>query len=156
MQTTAPIKMNSLSDTACTGRGSFTQPLITTFFPSNSGKTDATSNSRTNIIEPVVKSTTNLINGPERTFSLPIYYNNVRGITNKRNINMRIELSTYEVLCFTETWLDDEHSSSVYFPSKFTVYRCDRKTRSYRRSGGVAILVHHSLISKSTSFSAAE
>lgn len=72
---------------------------------------------------------------------LPIYYNNVRYITNKKNICMRIELSLFKILCFTETWLTSLQSSSVYFPSQFNVYRCDRIAAS-RRSGGVAILVH--------------
>lgn len=62
---------------------------------------------------------------------------------------MKIELSVYKVLCFTETWLSDSHSSSVYFPSNFTTYRFDRIADSTRRSGGVAILVHRSLKSES-------
>lgn len=65
---------------------------------------------------------------------------------------MKIELSVYKVLCFTETWLDDGHSSSVYFPSNFEAYRCDRKIQTARRSGGVAILVHNTLKSKSIAF----
>lgn len=79
--------------------------------------------------------------------SLPTYYNNVRSITNKRNICMMIDLSVYKVLCFTETWLSDAHFSSVYFPAKFNVYRCDR-VNTASRSGGVAVLVHRSLRSK--------
>lgn len=65
---------------------------------------------------------------------------------------MKIELSVYKVLCFTETWLDNAHSDSVYFPIKFNVYRCDRIIQTARRSGGVAILIHHSLKSKPIAF----
>lgn len=84
---------------------------------------------------------------------LPIYYNNVRCITNKRNICMKIELSFYKVLCFTETWLTNNKSSSIYFPKKFNVYRHDRPvscnpTKVTRRSGGVAVIVHSGLISR--------
>lgn len=43
--------------------------------------------------------------------------------------------------------------SSVYFPRKFTIYRCDRKHPTKRRSGGVALLVHHSFESKPIAFS---
>lgn len=79
--------------------------------------------------------------------SLPTYYNNVRSITNKRNIAMKIDLSIYKVLCFTETWLGVENSSSVYFPSSFNVYRCDR-VNTNRRAGGVVVLVHRSIKSR--------
>jgi len=82
--------------------------------------------------------------------TLPMYYNNMRSIVNKRNICMKIELSFFKVICFTETWLTSEQSSSVYFPKNFDVYRCDRATEAElnsrsRRSGGVAVLVHTSL-----------
>lgn len=93
-------------------------------------------------------SSTTAMNGIS---GLPIYYNNVRSIANKRNICMRIELSWYKVLCFTETWLDNGISSSIYFPSKFEVYRVDRNTTNLRRSGGVVILVHSSIMSKQIS-----
>lgn len=85
--------------------------------------------------------------------TLPIYYNNVRSIANKRNIHMKIELCVYLVLIFIETWLDNGLFSSVYFPDKFNVYRCDRTIQTLRRSGGVAILVHHSLNSRTVTIS---
>lgn len=81
--------------------------------------------------------------------SLPIYYNNVRSITCKRNINMRIDQSVYKVLCFTETWLTASHSSSLYFPSRFNVFRCDRSANAERAwGGGVAVLVCRKLNSR--------
>lgn len=60
---------------------------------------------------------------------------------------MKIELSPYKVLCFTETFLDDKVNFN--FPDSFKVFRCDRKnleenTRT-RRASGVAVLVHKSL-----------
>lgn len=61
---------------------------------------------------------------------------------------MRIELSVYLVFCLIETWLDNELYSSVYFPDKFNIYRCDRNLQTLRRSGGVAVLVHHTLSSR--------
>lgn len=78
---------------------------------------------------------------------LSMYYNNVRCITNKKNICMKIDLSPYKILCFIETWLTSQQSNSVYFPKQFNVFRCDR-TNSQRRSGGVALLVHVTLISR--------
>lgn len=84
---------------------------------------------------------------------LPIYYNNVRSITNKRNICMQIELSFYKVFVLTETWLTSDQSSSVYFPKQFNVYRYDKVVGSHssartRRSRGVAVLVHGKLASR--------
>lgn len=95
------------------------------------------------------------VNESIRTQSLAIYYDNVRSITNKRNISMKIEMSNYKLLCFTETWLNKEHFNSVYFPDSFNVYRCDRKFQTLRRSGGVVVLVHHSLYSKQVKFNSA-
>lgn len=97
-------------------------------------------------------SDTSDVNPHDRSGILPIYYNNVRCISSKRNINMKIELSQYEVLCFTETWLTNEHTN-VYFPRKFHVYRRDRHTSGVDRSapsrgGGVAVIVHQKFMSK--------
>ena len=99
----------------------------------------------------MTSSTTNI--EAIRTLSLPIYYNNSRSVVNKRMICTRIELSVYKILCFTETKLGMAHSSCVYFPRMFDVYRFDRKSTAIRLSGGVAILVHHTLESKQIAFS---
>lgn len=150
---TTPNKSNHSSAISYVDCNFKTQPLITSFF-------------RNVNVQNMINSMNHLLDGdcnaPEistipiydvnRSSSLPIYYNNVRSITNKLNICMKIELSPYKVLCFTETFLDSSISSSVYFPSKFEVYRCDRKIQSGRRAGGVAILVHHSLISRPITF----
>lgn len=79
---------------------------------------------------------------------LPIFYDNARSIINKCNLSTKIELSIYKILCFTETWLTSAHYSSSYFPSNFTVYRCDRMVDTDKRSGGVAVLVHSSFNSQ--------
>lgn len=42
---------------------------------------------------------------------LPIYYNNVRGVTSKHNMSTKIELSMYKVLVLTETWLSKREVS---------------------------------------------
>lgn len=59
---------------------------------------------------------------------LSIYYNNVRGITNKKFISMRIETCPFKVLCFTETWLDELQPNHLYLPSCFDVHRSDRSS----------------------------
>ncbi|XP_037049652.1 uncharacterized protein LOC119083942 [Bradysia coprophila] len=117
------------------------QSLITSFFQNANG------NSATRQDLPLELSQS--VDDTERFHTLPIYYDNVRSITNKRNISMKIELSIYKALCFTETMFDNGQSSSVYFPDKFNVYRCDRMVQTLRRSGGVAVLVHYTLRSNS-------
>lgn len=88
----------------------------------------------------------------EFTF-LPIYYNNVRSIANKQNLCMNVELSLYQVLVMTETWLKAADNASAYFPKSFNVYRFDRSisfggSQALRRSGGVAVLVRMELNSR--------
>ena len=90
--------------------------------------------------------------------NLQIYYNNVRSIANKRHICSRIELSSYEVLCFTETWLTSNQSDSC-FPGNFKVYRCDRDSvtdSTTARAGGVAVLVHSKYKSRQIQHSSVE
>lgn len=108
-------------------------------------------------ISPLPAASTNQIDNNPKEFTdmtlLPIYYNNVRCITNKRNISMKIDLSVYKILCFTETWLTSKIDSSAYFPLSFNVYRYDRvnpanSVTGTRRSGGVAVIIHSDLSSR--------
>lgn len=128
-----PINSRSFC-TSSNGRP--TQPLITKFFNTSDQPHDDISENT----QQMNKSNMSAV----LSSSVPTYYNNVRCITNKHNVCMKIELSVYKVLCFTETWLSDTYSSHVCFPSNFVVYRCDR-VDTLRRAGGVAILVHRSL-----------
>lgn len=73
-----------------------------------------------------------------------IYYENIRSIPAKTNIKYRITASSYRILCFTETWLNEHHKSESYFPDNFDVYRRDRGSVG----GGVAIAVDKQLGSK--------
>ncbi|RYE24260.1 MAG: hypothetical protein EOP45_06005, partial [Sphingobacteriaceae bacterium] len=146
---TALTHQNASSSSAC----GHTQSLITNFFSgnhirgnnqNNKHNSNSSSGSASNIAHQHQHRDIN----PTDISSLPIYYNNVRSIVNKRNLCTRIDLSIYKVLCFTETFLTSAFSSSTYFPNRFTVYRCDRQIDTDRRSGGVAVLVHSSIPSK--------
>lgn len=97
----------------------------------NDTSPDETSMPANNQNEQHTKAKTNSAKS-ESPSSIATYYNNVRCITNKRNICMKIELSVYKVLCFTETWLADDNPNSVYFPCNFKVYRCDRMNTASR------------------------
>ena len=120
------------------------QSTITRFFRPNANSTDTATSSKSTI-------TTNRNSLFIEKQQLPIYYNNVRSIVNKRNVNVKIELSPYKILCLTETFLDDKVNFN--FPNSFNVYRCDRAVNDVnsraRRASGVAVLVHKSLKCKS-------
>lgn len=133
---------NSSYNFSTQNQSRFTQTRITNFFsaPNQIDQTPPLTNDNTS--HPTDDSSRNNLS------SLPVYYNNVRSIMNKRNIAMKMELSLFKVLCFTETFLGDNNASSVYFPNNFNVYRCDRLD-TIRPAGGVAILVHRSLKSRS-------
>lgn len=75
-----------------------------------------------------------------------IYYQNIRSIPAKKDVKVRIATTSYEILCFTETWFKSKHNNDSYFPPIFDVYRNDRT--SMDRAGGVAILVAKKFNSK--------
>jgi hypothetical protein len=57
---------------------------------------------------------------------------------------------TYELVCITETWLNDQISDQlVVANNNYVIYRCDR---SVKGGGGCAIIVNNSLCSRQVSF----
>jgi len=82
---------------------------------------------------------------------LNIYYQNVRSLNNKLTLLKSLSpLSLYNILIFTETWLNDNIYSSELGLYDYIIYRYDRneKTNSLSRGGGVLIAIHKSLPSK--------
>jgi len=82
---------------------------------------------------------------------LNIYYQNVRSLNNKLTLLKSLSpLSLYNILIFTETWLNDNIHSSELGLYDYIIYRYDRneKTSSLSRDGGVLIAIHKSLPSK--------
>lgn len=82
---------------------------------------------------------------------LNIYYQNVRSLNNKLTLLKSLSpLSLYNILIFTETWLNDNIHSSELGLYDYIIYRYDRngKTSSSSRGGGVLIAIHKSLPSK--------
>ena len=77
--------------------------------------------------------------------SLSILHLNIRSI--KKNFeNFRLFLSTldfsFSVLCFSETWLDDVSSNSLY---ELPNYISKHQIRDDRKGGGVSLYIHKSL-----------
>lgn len=78
------------------------------------------------------------------TAELRIYYQNVRGIRTKLyDVYKNVSLESYDIVCFTETWLHPNIFDGECFPDCYTVFRSDRNylTKEVRYGGGVLIAV---------------
>lgn len=60
-----------------------------------------------------------------------------------------VQASSYKIIIFTETWLNDEFYDSELHMGDYNIYRKDRSadTSPFLRGGGVLIAVHKSLVS---------
>lgn len=80
--------------------------------------------------------------------SLSIYYQNVRGLrTKSHELLSNVLHNDYDIICLTESWLNDSFYSSEYFDSRYEVYRCDRDASAHgcSRGGGVVVAVRREL-----------
>lgn len=79
---------------------------------------------------------------------ISIYYQNVRGIKTKTiDIYNTVLCNNYDIICLTETWLDDTVMSSEIFDDRYCVLRRDRDAKfrdRYKKSYGGGILVAYS------------
>lgn len=66
---------------------------------------------------------------------LSCYYQNTRGLRGKikDGIKNNITLANYDAVSLTETWLNDNFSSSELFDDSYNVFRADRSVDSYNR-----------------------
>lgn len=96
-----------------------------------------------------VKSNNNII-VPNSHF-LNIFYHNCGGIRSKLNkLYVDAKSCHFNVLVFTETWLNDTFNNEEILDSNWTVFRNDRDYSStgLSRGGGVLIASHNSLSSE--------
>lgn len=76
--------------------------------------------------------------------AVSIYYQNVRGLRTKTNdVYKNILINNYNIIVFTETWLNCNISNSEFIDERYTVYRRDRmcSESSKKDGGGVLIAV---------------
>lgn len=82
-----------------------------------------------------------------RTKILSTYYRNVRGLNTKTSTTkMRIEAANYDIIGFTETWLQDGVNDSEIFPTQppakhYNVFRSDRNLALSGKSTGGGVLL---------------
>jgi hypothetical protein len=73
----------------------------------------------------------------------------VRGLRTKSNeFYNKVLNSSYDIICLTETWLNDSFYDSEYFDRSFIVFRKDRDPAAsgLSRGGGVAVAVRGALL----------
>lgn len=65
--------------------------------------------------------------------NLKFYYQNVRGLRTKIKYGLKneIALANYDLIAFTETWLNANFSSSELFDDTYNVFRSDRSVDKY-------------------------
>jgi hypothetical protein len=96
----------------------------------------------------------------DRTSSfLSIYYQNVRGLRTKtEQLIVKTSDGNFDVLAFSETWLNvDILSSELFLLHQYTVFRCDRRFDlcGKLRGGGVLLAVRSNYLMDSIDMSAA-
>lgn len=82
---------------------------------------------------------------------LKTFYFNCGGMRNKcKDLFVKVKSTQYNVLIFTETWLNNTFFNSEIFGDDWLVYRRDRdyKATNTTRGGGVLIAVHKSISSE--------
>lgn len=76
--------------------------------------------------------------GPKESQYLKIIHLNVRSLRNKIGLMIGTGIDEYDIICLTETWLDQAISDERVNIPNFKLYRLDRENKA---SGGVAIYV---------------
>lgn len=101
-------------------------------------------------------STSSFVQHDKRT--LQVYYQNVRGLNTK--INELFDSTAgcqvdYDVIAFTETWLNSSVKNSELFDLNFVVFRSDRDfgATNKSRGGGVLLAVKSSISSRELNIS---
>lgn len=81
---------------------------------------------------------------------LPVsmYYQNVRGLRTKASILYRnVCVNSYDIICFTESWLNDGFFNNELFDDRYVVWRRDRNyaVTEQKKGGGVLIAVNREI-----------
>lgn len=70
-----------------------------------------------------------------------VYYQNVCGFRTKTTTFLRNILCSYDILCLTETWLNDSFHNNDLFDDHFMVWRRDRNYELTGQDFGGGVLV---------------
>lgn len=87
---------------------------------------------------------------------LLFYFQNVRGLRSKVDeFYSAVNSNEYDVVSVVETWLSDDVSSAEYFPTAYTVLRCDRNfaETGLSKGGGALLAVKSEFFSEPVNLS---
>lgn len=74
--------------------------------------------------------------------SLLLYYQNCRGLNTKlAEFYASVSDLSYDIVCVTESWLNDSVNNSECFPCNYNVIRCDRNFEVTGRSRGGGVML---------------
>lgn len=86
-----------------------------------------------------------------KTDTITVYYQNVRGIHTKLQILLEnVTSCEYDIIVMNEIWLTNGHTDSEFNMIDYNIYRKDRtqETSNHSRGGGVLIAFHKDINSK--------
>lgn len=98
------------------------------------------------------------VNNATESSKLKFYYENAGGFGSKgKRLLTELSCTDRNVVCLTETWLNETHLNNEFFPNEFTVYRQDRcaTTSIKKRGGGVLIAINKHIRSEEVALAAA-
>lgn len=73
--------------------------------------------------------------------ALSILYQNVRGLRTKiDSVRLGIESSDADIICLTETWLNNNYNDSEFLQNNWIVHRKDRSVSGVTRGGGCMVI----------------
>lgn len=78
---------------------------------------------------------------------LTVYYQNVRGLRTKFNdVSVSVLAEVFDIICFTETWLNEDFDNCDIIDDRYIIFRQDRDySTGMSRGGGVLIAAKRSL-----------
>lgn len=86
-----------------------------------------------------------LVHTEIKYYTLNIYYQNVRGLRTKTiDLFNNVICNDFDIIIFTETWLNSSVFDSELFDSRYVVYRRDRESSGFhskKDGGGVLVAV---------------
>lgn len=77
-----------------------------------------------------------------------IYYQNVRGLRTKTNIKSTISAAQFDIIAFTEHWLNENYENCEYFDNSYFVERDDRNRADKKWGGGALIAIKNHIAYK--------
>lgn len=94
----------------------------------------------------MIRNVTSLLTsfGAQSRYNLRLYYQNVRGLCSKTlELYHATSTNQFDIVCLTETWLNNSINDSELFSNEYKVYRADRNfiASGRRRGGGVLVAI---------------